>query len=104
MADFIEKLKKRWGVESYAQVALILFIFAVTGFTTLYAKELLYGILGISEQTSTWLKLGVWLGLVLPGYQLIFLFYGFLFGQFDFVWRFEKKSFNRIKSLFVRSD
>lgn len=103
MAELIEKLKKRWGVESYGQILLILFIFAITGFSTLYVKEFFYLLLGVTERTAGWIKVGLWLGMVLPAYQVLFLFYGFIFGQFDFVWRFEKKSFGRIKNLFVRS-
>lgn len=104
MAEIIEKLKERWGVNSYGQVVLILFIFAITGFTALYVKGLLYSFLGITEQTHTLLKIALWVGTVVPAYQVIFLFYGFIFGQFEFVWQFEKKSFARIKNLFVRSE
>lgn len=104
MAELIEKLKKRWGVESYGQVAMILFIFAITGITTVYVKQLFYLLFGITEQTAGWIKVCAWLGTVLPAYQVLFLFYGFVFGQFEFVWKFEKKSFARIKNLFVRPE
>lgn len=104
MAEFIEKLKKRWGVESYGQIALILFIFAITGFTTLYVKQLFYELFDITEHTAAWVRVTIWLATVLPAYQVLFLFFGFIFGQFEFVWRFEKKSFSRIKNLFGRSE
>lgn len=91
-------------MKSYGQVLLILFIFSITGFSTLYVKQLFYLLFGVTEQTAGWIKVSLWLGMVLPAYQVLFLFYGFIFGQFDFVWKFEKKSFGRLKSLFVRSD
>ena len=34
--------------------------------------------------------------LILPIYNVILLGYGFLFGQFNFFWEFEKRFFNRI--------
>lgn len=104
MGKLIEKLKHRWGVESVWQVLLILFIFSITGMTTLYVKKILYDFIGFSAHTPMWEKALVWPFIILPIYQLLFLGYGFLFGQFDFVWRFEKKSLERIRSLFSPSE
>lgn len=101
MAKLIEKLKERWGVESYWHIALILFIFTITGMSTLYVKKYLFGVMGITDQTATWLRMTAWFLTVFPAYQVLFLFYGFIFGQFDFVWGFFKKSMSRIKRLFV---
>lgn len=103
MGKLIEKLKHRWGVESVGQVFLILFIFSITGMTTLYVKEFFFNLIGFSAHTPVWEKVLIWALVILPAYQLLFLGYGFLFGQFDFVWRFEKKSLGRIKSLFSPS-
>jgi hypothetical protein len=33
--------------------------------------------------------------LILPVYNVILLFYGFVFGQFRFFWNFEKRFFSR---------
>lgn len=104
MTKYIEKLKERWGVESYGQVALILVIFSVTGMTTLYVRKVLFGLFGITAETQMWIKIVAWVLVVFPSYQLLFLFFGFILGQFSFVWRFEKQSLSRIKNLFVRSD
>jgi len=104
MAELIEKLKKRWGVTTWGQLVLILFIFSITGMSALYAKKFLFGLMGISAQTAPWLRITAWLLTVFPAYQVLFLFYGFIFGQFEFVWRFEKKSLNRIKSIFAKSE
>lgn len=102
MADLIEKLKKRWGVESYGQIILILFIFAITGMTTLYVKKGAFGLLGITDQTAVWLKIVIWLLIVLPAYQVLFLFYGFIFGQYEFAKNFLVQSFGRLKGLFPK--
>lgn len=99
----IEKMKKRWGVESFGGLLLILFIFAITGITTLYVRNVVFEWIGIGSATPFWIELLAWLLVVFPVYQLLFLFFGFITGQFQFVWKFEKKSLNRIKSLFVGS-
>ncbi|MDZ7716126.1 MAG: DUF6787 family protein [Balneolaceae bacterium] len=104
MSEFIEKLKKRWGVHTYGQLALILFIFSITGMTALVVRKFLFDLFGITENTSSWIKVIAWILTVFPSYQILFLFYGFILGQFEFVWRFEKKSMRRIKSLFVKSE
>lgn len=94
---WIEKLKNRWGVSSVGQVLLILLTFACTGFSVLYLKEPLYRLAGITQQTSAWIRIPFYLLTVLPAYQILLLFYGFIFGQFRFFWNFEKKMFGRFR-------
>ena len=104
MSKLIEKLMQRWGVESYGGLLLILFIFSITGMSALYVRELVFGWIGIGAETPIWIEIIAWAVVVFPSYQLLFLLYGFLLGQFDFVWSFEKKSLGRIKSLFIRGE
>lgn len=101
MGELIEKLKERWGVETFGGFLLILFIFAITGMTTLYVRKLSFGWLGLTEETPLVIEIVAWIFIVFPSYQILFLLYGFLLGKFEFVWNFEKKSLHRIKSLFV---
>lgn len=103
MNQLVEKMKKRWEVDSLGQVLLILFIFAITGITTLYVRTFTFHLVGITPETSTWIKVLGWLAIVMPAYQVLFLFYGFLLGQFEFVWKFEKKSLQRISGLWRRN-
>lgn len=102
MVEFVEKMKERWGVDSFGGLLLILFIFAITGMTALYVRKVAFGWLGINTETPLWIELVAWILIVFPSYQLLFLMYGFVLGQFEFVWNFEKKSLRRIKNLFVR--
>lgn len=95
-------MKKRWGVETLGGVVLILFIFSITGMSALYVRKIAFSWLGISAETPLWMETIAWIAIVFPSYQVLFLVYGFLLGQFDFVWKFEKKSLHRIKSIFVR--
>lgn len=101
MKKFIEKLKKRWGVDTIWQVLVILFIFSITGMTALYVRKFFFALFGVDAQTPIWLKTVIWIVTVIPSYQVLFLTYGFLLGQFEFVWEFEKNSARRIKRLFT---
>lgn len=101
MNRLIDKLKERWEVDSLWQVGVILVVFALTGITTLYVNRWMFGLLGITGEDPFWLRSLFWLLLVLPAYQVLFLGYGFMLGQFQFVWRFEKNSLRRIKNLFT---
>ncbi|HMB97418.1 MAG TPA: DUF6787 family protein [Balneolaceae bacterium] len=101
MNAIVKKLMNRWEVETVWQVAVILLIFAITGMSALFVKQLAFGWIGIVDSTPWWIRVSCWFAFVLPSYQVLFLFYGFLLGQFDFVWRFEKNSFNRIKNLIL---
>lgn len=102
MGRMLDKLKERWGAETLWQVIVIIVIFSVTGMTALRVRRFVFELLGFGPETPIWLKILTWLFTVVPSYQLLFLLYGFLLGQFDFVWQFEKKSFGRIKRLFNR--
>ena len=97
-----QKLQKRWGVKSGWQVAVILLVFALTGFSSLYVKQPIYAFLGINPVTlGTFQKILATIFIVLPVYQVLLLFYGTILGQFQFFWNFEKRMFSRILKLFT---
>ncbi|WP_441000964.1 DUF6787 family protein [Fodinibius sp. SL11] len=104
MGEFIEKMKKRWGVETFGGLLLILFIFSITGMSALYVRKVAFNWIGIGPETPLWLEVIAWALIVFPSYQLLFLFFGFITGQFQFVWNFEKKSLKRIKGLFTNKE
>lgn len=95
----IEKLKQRWGVASAWQVMVILLVFACTGFSVMYLKRWLVQWMGIEQTWAVWTFN---LLVILPLYQVILLMYGWVFGQFQFFWRFEQRMFKRIAMLFSR--
>lgn len=91
----LEKLKKRWNITGNLQLAVILFIFSLTGITVLYARKLVFDWMGITSDTSLWIKIPAYVLVIFPLYQLLFLLFGAILGQFRFVWEFEKKMFTR---------
>ena len=95
MARWIDRLKEKWKLKNAFQVIVVLLVFSCTGFTVLFIKQPVLALIAPPEE-RTWLFSAIYYLLILPIYNVILLFYGFIFGQFDFFWDFEKRMLNRI--------
>ncbi len=91
----LEKLQQRWGLKSITQVVLVLIVFAATGTTVMLLKRPIVGLFTENGEQPLLFTILYYL-LILPVYNVILLAYGFLLGQFDFFWQFEKKMWNRM--------
>lgn len=78
------------------QLVLILCVFAITGTTTAYISKAIISWVGFTDATHWGPKLLVRLAVLIFGYQIILLCVAFLFGQFSFFWKFERKFLARI--------
>src|SRR5258708_278291 len=95
---WIQKLQQRWKVSSLWQVINILLAFTCTGLTVvLVMRPLLHFLFG--NDIPGWARVLYYI-LILPIYNIVLLFYGFVFGQFRFFREFEKRFFRRMGSLF----
>ena len=92
----IQRLKKRWRVESTLQAIIILIVFSLTGMATLQVRKAIWPYLGLEPETSLWIKVPLYILIIFPTYQVLQLIIAALFGQFRFFWEFEKKMFRRI--------
>ena len=93
----MKKLKQRWGIESNWQLAIILLVFAITGYSSLFIAKPLLDLIGLSqENTNPWIYRPLRLLLIFPFYQVLILIYGWIFGQFKFFWKFEKKMLSKM--------
>ena len=97
MAGLIDKLKDRWELKTLGQLIIVLIVFAFTGTTVMVIKKPLTDMLFVTTEGNTWFTIGYWI-LILPIYNMLLLFYGFIFGQFRFFWNYERKFFNKIFS------
>jgi hypothetical protein len=92
--NWIDKLKTRWKLKSAGQVMIVLLVFACTGFTILFLKKpILYWLAG--ERGNTTFASVLYYIFILPLYNIVLLGYGFIFGQFQFFWAFEKRFMER---------
>jgi formyltetrahydrofolate-dependent phosphoribosylglycinamide formyltransferase len=94
----LSALLKKWNIGKKDLVA-ILCVFAVTGFTTAFVSRAITGWVGFTDATDWWAKLLLRLAVLLVGYQAILLVVAFLFGQFSFFWKFEKRLLQRLRIL-----
>ncbi|MFK8060789.1 MAG: DUF6787 family protein [Polaribacter sp.] len=93
----MEKLKKRWGIESNWAVLAIFVVFAINGSFAAWVAKPVTNFLGLNPETiSSFIYWPLRILLIFPIYQLTLPIVGWLFGQFKFFWAFEKKFLSRM--------
>lgn len=90
----LEKLKKRWELKNNAQVGWVLLVFALTGSSVVRVKDYLFDWWNVYS-LPWYYFVPVYIATIFPLYQVMLLCYGWLLGQFDFFWKFEKKMLSR---------
>ncbi len=98
----MKKLKERWGITSNFQLLIILIVFAITGSASVYVAKPFLAWIGMSKANfpetwwAGWVYWTLRLLLIFPFYQILLVGFGWLFGQFQFFWNFEKKMLERM--------
>ena len=99
----MEKIRSFFKVDSNFQLLIINIVFALTGTSALFFADYILNILLINQDNYGnflyWLTRII---LILPIYQLLLIIFGFLFGQFEYFWRMEKKTIRRISEIFIK--
>lgn len=97
----MNKLKKRWNINSNWQLAIIFVVFAVTGSTSALLAKPITNFIGLTKENVGYFYIPFRILLIFPIYQILLVLIGFLFGQFTFFWAFEKKMLHRLKLGFI---
>ena len=92
----MKKLKERWGISSNWQVAVIFIVFAVTGSTSAKLAGPLTDAIGVTKEIGGFLYWTIRILIIFPIYQVLLVFFGWLFGEYTFFWNFEKKMLKRM--------
>ena len=87
----MKKLKERWNIDSNWQLTVIFVVFAITGSTAAKFAGPVSEWIGLSKDLNPWIYWPVRLLLIFPIYQVLLVFFGWVFGEFQFFWNFEKK-------------
>lgn len=87
--------KKKWG-KSDLEIVLIMVIFAMTGFSFLFVKPVVFEWIGYHHIESGFLKVIMYILIMYPLYQVLLLIWGSMFGQFRFFWSFLGKMNKRL--------
>jgi len=99
---YFNRLKDKWAVESNLQLVIIFVVFAITGSSSVKIAKPLLELMGVEMSAFENIFLGsviYWILrilIVFPIYQILLLFFGTIFFQFKFFWRFEKKILSRM--------
>ncbi len=91
-----QKLKTHWGITSNKQLLVILFVFAITGPTTLLVERFMFNLFEIPAIDHWLFRVAFFMLFTLPVYKALLLFYGLIFGQFAFFSKFVKAFFVKI--------
>jgi len=87
----LKKLKERWNVESNTQLYIIFLVFAITGSSAAKLAAPVTEFFGISKEMGWYVYWPFRILIIFPIYQVLLVFFGWIFGQFNFFWTFEKK-------------
>lgn len=90
-----DKFKIKWNITSNWQLAVILIVFSVTGRAALIVRKFVFEWIGITSETSMWLKVPLYILVLVPAYQILLIIIGAIFGQYRFFYEFQKKSIGR---------
>ncbi len=99
----LKKLEKRWVVSERWQIIRIFIIFAITGTSSLYVSSPILNAIGLTKDVFDFniFSLSVYYVLkflaILPVYQILLLFFGWLFGEYKFFATFVNKMLSRFK-------
>jgi hypothetical protein len=99
----MEKLKKHWQIESNFQLLVIIFVFSLNGSLSVVLAKPLMKLMGISIENlgvSAFWILRIIIMFIL--YQILLVLIGWLFGQYKFFWRMERKILSRFTFVFKK--
>lgn len=93
----MEKLKERWNIDNNWDLTAIFIVFAINGSFAAWVAKPVTNLLGLDpEIISGFIYWPLRVLLIFPIYQLTLPIVGWVFGQFQFFWAFEKKFLSRL--------
>lgn len=89
-------LEKRWILQYRWEMIRVFLVFAITGSSSMFVGRPIIKLLGITkENLNIFIYWFLFLIIGLVFYQILLVLFGWLFGQFNFFWEFEKKMLAR---------
>lgn len=87
----MKKLKERWKISSNWQLFVVFLVFAITGSTAAKFAGPITEALGITSDLGWYIYWPARILIIFPIYQVLLVTFGWLFGEIEFFWPFEKK-------------
>lgn len=89
-------LSKKWVLTYRWEMIRVFMVFAITGSSSMFVGRPIIKLIGITKENLN--PVVYWVLFIIIGllfYQILLVFFGWLFGQFEFFWAFEKKMLRR---------
>ncbi len=91
-----KKLENKWVVDYRWEMIRIFIVFAITGSSSVFVGRPIIRLIGINQENlNVFVYWILFIFISLFFYQVLLVIFGWLFGQFQFFWEFEKKMLNR---------
>lgn len=91
-----KKLENKWILDARWEMIRVFIVFAVTGSSSMFVGRPIIKAIGITKENLNPLLYWVlFIIIALVFYQILLVTFGWLFGQFQFFWNFEKKMLRR---------
>jgi len=100
----LKKLKERWNLTSNKQLTIVFIVFAITGSSSAKLAGPLTDVFGVTREMGWLIYWPFRLLIIFPIYQVLLVFFGWLFGEFKFFWWFEKKMLKSMGLGFIFKD
>jgi len=92
----MKKLMTRWNIENPWQFIVIFFVFSITGSSSVMIGRPFLKLIGITlDNFNPFIYYPTFILFSFIFYQMFLVFFGWLFGQFQFFWNMEKKMLRR---------
>ena len=99
----MKKLKERWKIKTNGQLFIVFLVFAITGSSAAKLAAPITDFFEIKEEMGWYVYWPFRILIILPIYQVLLVFFGWVFGEFNFFWTFEKKMLRRLGLGFLLS-
>lgn len=87
----MKKLKERWELKSNWQLCVVFLVFAITGSSSAKLAGPVTDFFEITKEMGWYIYWPFRILIIFPVYQVLLVFFGWVFGEFEFFWGFEKK-------------
>ena len=82
--------------DSLKQLIIVFIVFGISGTVSVFVSNPILNYLNYDEYIkSSFVKFILNILIIFPVYQIILIFFGTLFGQFNYFWAFQKKFFSK---------
>lgn len=92
-----KKLEKKWILDYKWEMIRVFIVFAITGSSSVVVGRPFIKLLGITKDNlNPFIYWVLFIFIAIVFYQILLVCFGWIFGQFQFFWNFEKKMLRRL--------